>query len=97
MSDTLLSFDGGVSPFAGAVATVTLAVSKISTEVGTTPTATHIATGLYKYELAAAEVNTLGELSIRLAKTGVYNDVRVVNIVAFDPYKVHGAQVGIPS
>lgn len=40
MSDTLLSFDGGVSPFAGAVATVTLAVSKISTEVGTTPTAT---------------------------------------------------------
>lgn len=49
-------------------------------------TATHIATGMFKYELTAGECDTLGELSIRLAKTGVYNDVRVVNIVAFDPY-----------
>lgn len=54
-------------------------------EADSTGTATHIATGLYKYELAAAEVNTLGEVSIRLAKSGVYNDVRVVNVVAFDP------------
>lgn len=49
-------------------------------------TATHIATGLFKYELTAGECDTVGEVSIRLAKAGVYNDVRSVNIVAFDPY-----------
>lgn len=55
-------------------------------EAASAGTATHIAAGLFKYELTTGECNTLGELSIRLAKTGVYNDVRVVNIVAFDPY-----------
>lgn len=44
MSDTLLTFNGGgdepVSPFAGSVATVTLTVSTLKAEVGTTPTAT---------------------------------------------------------
>jgi hypothetical protein len=52
--------------------------------------ATHIATGLFKYEFTAGEVDTLGEVSLRLAKTGVYNDVRVVNVVAYDPYDVTG-------
>jgi len=55
-------------------------------EAASAGTATHIATGLFKYELTTGECDTLGELSIRLAKAGVYNDVRVVNIVAFDPY-----------
>jgi hypothetical protein len=55
-------------------------------EANSTGTATHIATGLFKYEFAVGEVDTLGELSLRLAKTGVYNDVRTINIVAFDPY-----------
>lgn len=49
-------------------------------------TATHIATGLFKYVFDTTEVDTVGEVSVRLAKSGVYNDVRVVNIVAFDPY-----------
>lgn len=53
-------------------------------------TATHIATGLFKYVFDTTEVDTVGEVSIRLAKTGVYNDVRVVNVVAFDPYAVAG-------
>lgn len=58
------------------------------TEAAATNSAVHIATGLHKLELTATECNTLGEMSIRLAKTGVYNDVRVVNVVAFDPYAV---------
>jgi hypothetical protein len=44
MSDTLLPFDGTgdepVSPFAGAVDTVTLSITPLSLEVGTTATAT---------------------------------------------------------
>lgn len=55
-------------------------------EAASTGTATHIATGLFKYEFAVGEIDTLGEVSLRLAKTGVYNDVRVVNVVPFDPY-----------
>lgn len=55
-------------------------------EANSAGTATHIATGLFKYEMAAAECNTAGEVSIRLAKSGVYNDVRTVNVVSFDPY-----------
>lgn len=49
-------------------------------------TATHIATGLFKYVMTAGECDTLGEVSIRLAKSGVYNDVRTVNVVPWDPY-----------
>lgn len=63
------------------------------TEAASTGTATHVATGLFKYVFATAECDTLGEVSIRLAKTGVYNDVRVVNVVAFDPYT--GSNLGL--
>jgi hypothetical protein len=56
------------------------------TEASATNNATHIATGLHKLELTTTECDSLGELSIRLNKTGVYNDVRTVNVVAFDPY-----------
>ena len=55
-------------------------------EANSLGTATHIATGLFKYVFDTTEVDTVGEVSVRLAKSGVYNDVRVVNIVAFDPY-----------
>jgi hypothetical protein len=54
-------------------------------EANSAGTATHIATGLFKYVMDVSECDTLGEMSIRLAKTGVYNDVRVINIVGFDP------------
>lgn len=53
-------------------------------------TATHIATGLFKYVMTAGECDTLGEVSIRLAKSGVYNDVRTVNVVPWDPYSSTG-------
>ena len=59
-------------------------------EANSAGTATHIATGLFKYEFTTGEVDTLGEVSVRLAKTGVYNDVRVVNVVAFNPYDTAG-------
>ena len=59
-------------------------------EANSAGAATHIATGLFKYEFTTGEVDTLGEVSVRLAKTGVYNDVRVVNVVAFDPYDTAG-------
>jgi hypothetical protein len=59
-------------------------------EANSAGTAAHIATGLFKYEFTTGEVDTLGEVSVRLAKTGVYNDVRVVNVVAFDPYDTAG-------
>lgn len=59
-------------------------------EASSAGTATHIATGLFKYEFTTGEVDTLGEVSLRLAKTGVYNDVRSVNVVAFDPYDTAG-------
>lgn len=55
-------------------------------EAASAGTATHIATGLFKYVMTAGECDTLGEVSIRLAKSGVYNDVRTVNVVPWDPY-----------
>jgi hypothetical protein len=55
-------------------------------EANSAGTATHIATGLFKYTFTTGEIDTLGEVSMRLAKTGVYNDIRVINVVAFDPY-----------
>jgi len=55
-------------------------------ESNSSGTATHIATGLFKYVMTAGECDTLGEVSIRLAKSGVYNDVRTVNVVPWDPY-----------
>jgi hypothetical protein len=73
--------------YTGTLSGADIQISKAGgAEATSTGTATHIATGLFKYEFAAAEVDTLGEVSIRLAKTDVYNDVRVINIVAFDPY-----------
>lgn len=59
-------------------------------EADSAGTATHIGTGLFSYAFTAGEVDTLGEVSLRLAKTGLYNDVRVVNVVAFDPYDTAG-------
>jgi len=59
-------------------------------EANSLGTATHIATGLFKYVFDTTEVDTVGEVSVRLAKSGVYNDVRVINVVAFDPYAVAG-------
>jgi len=73
--------------YTGALAGADLRVSKAGgAEADSLGTATHIATGLFKYELTAGECDTVGEVSIRIAKADIYNDVRTVNVVAFDPY-----------
>lgn len=84
------------SAYTGSLSGADLMVGKAGgTEANSTGTATHVATGLFKYVFATAELDTLGEVSLRLAKTGVYNDVRVVNVVAFDPYT--GSNLGLSS
>jgi hypothetical protein len=74
------------SAYTGTLSGADIRISKAGgAEANSLGTATHIATGLFKYVMDVSECDTLGEMSIRLAKTGVYNDVRVVNIVGFDP------------
>ena len=73
--------------YTGALAGADIQVSKAGgAEANSLGTATHIATGLFKYELTEGECDTVGEVSIRIAKADIYNDVRTVNVVAFDPY-----------
>lgn len=82
------------SVYTGALSGSDIMVGKAgAAEEASAGTATHVATGLFKYVLTAAECGTLGEVSIRLAKSGVYNDVRTVNVVAFDPYT--GSDLGL--
>jgi hypothetical protein len=64
-----------------------LRISKAGgSESNSAGTATHIANGLFKYEFTAGECDTLGALSVRVAKTGVYGDVFVSQVVPLDPY-----------
>lgn len=82
------------SAYTGALSGADIMVGKAGgAEAASTGAATHIATGLFKYVLAAAECDTLGEVSLRIAKSGVYNDVRACNVVAFDPYT--GSDLGL--
>lgn len=75
------------SAYTSTLSSADIQISKAGgAEANSAGTATHIATGLFKYVMTAGECDTLGEVSIRLAKAGVYNDVRTVNVVAFDPY-----------
>lgn len=46
---------------------------------------THVANGRHTLVLTAGEIDTIGELSIRIAKTGVYGDVITHQVVAYDP------------
>ena len=85
----LAANDPADTPHTGAFATTELQVSKAgAAETNSAGVATHIANGLYKYESAAAEVDTFGPMSLRLNKTGVYGDVYVVQVVAADMYDV---------
>lgn len=75
------------SAYTGALSGADLKISKAGgAEVSSAGTATHIATGLFKYEATAGECDTLGELCLRVAKAGLYNDVRVKTVVPWDPY-----------
>ncbi len=82
------------SAYTGALSGADIMIGKAgAAESASAGTATHVATGLFKYVMTAGECDTLGETSIRLAKSGVYNDVRTVNVVAFDPYT--GSDLGL--
>lgn len=75
------------SAYTGALSGADLKISKAGgAEANSAGTATHIATGLFKYEAAVGECDTLGELCLRIAKSGLYNDVRVKTVVPWDPY-----------
>lgn len=49
-------------------------------------TVTELAGGLYYYEATAAELNTLGFLTMRVVKTGALDFVAVCQVTAIDPY-----------
>jgi hypothetical protein len=49
-------------------------------------TVTELAGGIYYYEAAAAELDTVGYLTIRFIKTGVRTFVALCQVVPFDPY-----------
>lgn len=75
------------SAYTGALSGADLKISKAGgAEASSAGTATHIATGLFKYEATSSECDTLGELCLRVAKAGLYNDVRVKTVVPWDPY-----------
>lgn len=56
-------------------------------------TATHIGGGLYAYAFTATEVDTIGPVSIRISKAGVFGDCYVYQVVSFDPY--NSASLGL--
>lgn len=75
------------SAYTGTLSGADLKISKAGgAEASSAGTATHIATGLFKYEATSSECDTLGELCLRVAKAGLYNDVRVKTVVPWDPY-----------
>lgn len=75
------------TPYTGGLSGSQLQISKAGgPEVQSSGSATHIANGMFKYEFAIGEVDTLGTLSLRLAEPTIYGDVYVYQVVAFDPY-----------
>ncbi len=49
-------------------------------------TLTEVGTGQYYYEATAGELDTLGWLAVRVAKSGVKADVYQIPVVAYDPF-----------
>ncbi len=75
------------SPYTSSLSAADLRISKAgAAEANSAGTATHIANGLFKYEFTTGECDTFGPLSARVAKAGLYGDVFVTQVVAFDPY-----------
>lgn len=74
------------SAYTSALSGADLKISKAGGAfANSTGTATHLEAGYFAYVLTASECDTLGELVIRCAKTGVYPDAKAVQVVAFDP------------
>lgn len=75
------------TPYTSGLSGADLKLSKAgAAEASSAGTATHLAGGLYKYEFTSGEVDTLGPLSVRISKTGVWGDAVVSQVVTFDPY-----------
>lgn len=75
------------SAYTSSLAAADLRISKAgAAEADSAGVATHIANGLFKYEFTTGEVETLGAVSVRVAKSGVYGDVFVVQVTVVDPY-----------
>ena len=55
-------------------------------EANSAGSASEIGGGWYAYTFTAGEVDTLGPVLLRTAKTDTYTDGTLVHVVAFDPY-----------
>lgn len=72
--------------------TLTIASSEIKIskaggiEANSAGTVIEIGGGVYVYQPTDAEVNTLGQLLVRVTKTGVRDAVFTAQVVAFDPF-----------
>jgi hypothetical protein len=68
-----------------------LKVSKtLASEANAVGTVTELGGGFYVYEFTAGEVDTLGVVGLRVAKTDVYSEMVQVMVVAFDPFAAAG-------
>lgn len=75
------------TPYTGTFAVAEIKISKAgAAEANSAGSASHIANGVHAYQFAAAEVNTLGPVMLRIARTGVYASAFSFQVVAFDPY-----------
>lgn len=75
------------TPYTSGLSGADLKISKAgAAEASSAGTATHLGGGLYKYEFTAGEVDTLGFLSVRISKIGVWGDSYTSQVVTFDPY-----------
>jgi len=59
-------------------------------EANSAGSVSEIGGGWYAYTFTAGEVDTLGPVLLRTAKTDTYTDGTLVHVVAFDPYAVAG-------
>lgn len=75
-------------------ADIRIAKGASGTEANSTGTCTHIANGRYKYEFAAAEVDSVGPISVRIAKTGVYGFPPAIVVGALDVYDANALGAG---
>lgn len=84
-------FDGttGAAKTGVTVSTGDLKLSKNgAAEANHAGTWTEVGSGQYYYEFTAGELDTLGWIAFRVAKTGVKAEVYQVSVVAYDPFDV---------
>ena len=62
-------------------------------EANSAGSAVEIGGGWYFYTFTAAEIDTLGLVSVRVEKTDVYSELAIAQVVSFDPY--NGTNLGL--